>query len=89
MTGRSNFAVVTAAAAGIGRAVAAKLVEAGWQVVITDIDEAKGEETAAATGCAFHRCDMADPDAIRRVFATFPVIGLLVTMPASRARPCR
>ena len=78
MNERSNFAVVTAAASGIGRAIASSLVEAGWQVAITDIDEPNGRATAEAIGCAFHLCDMGDPAAIERVFAGFPTIGLLV-----------
>lgn len=78
MNERSNFAVVTAAASGIGRAIAESLIKAGWRVAITDIDEEKGRETAEAIGCAFHLCDMGDPAAIERVFAGFPTIGLLV-----------
>lgn len=78
MTERSSFAVVTAGASGIGRVIAGSLAEAGWDVAITDIDEAKGRETAQAIGCAFHLCDMGDPAAIQKVFAGFPTIGLLV-----------
>lgn len=74
----SDFAVVTAGASGIGRAIAAALVEAGWQVAITDIDTAAGERTAAAVGCDFQACDMADPAAVEAVFSSFPTLGLLV-----------
>lgn len=75
---RSTFAVVTAGASGIGRVVTEALTEAGWRVAITDIDGEAGERAAAETGCAFHACDMGDPDAIRAVFAGFPAVGLLV-----------
>jgi NAD(P)-dependent dehydrogenase (short-subunit alcohol dehydrogenase family) len=79
MTGaRSTFAVVTAGASGIGRVVAQALIDDGWRVLVTDIDEQAGERTAAETGCTFFPCDMGDPDAIRAVFAAVPPVGLLV-----------
>lgn len=78
MAERSNFAVVTAGASGIGRVVAKTLVDAGWRVAITDIDATAGAETAASLGCAFHACDMADPAAIEATFRELPAIGLLV-----------
>ncbi|MDN5795744.1 MAG: SDR family oxidoreductase [Intrasporangium sp.] len=43
-------AVVTGAARGIGRAVAARLVAEGWQVVVSDLDAAELETAAAVTG---------------------------------------
>lgn len=42
-----KVAVVTGAAAGIGKACAQALVEAGAGVVVADIDDAAGESTAA------------------------------------------
>lgn len=43
---RTRIAIVTGAANGIGRAIAARLVSDGFQVVIADIDEAMGRTTA-------------------------------------------
>ena len=49
MPGRiqDKVCVVTGAAAGIGRAVAARLAEEGGRVVLADIDVAAAEEAAA------------------------------------------
>ncbi|MCC6411784.1 MAG: glucose 1-dehydrogenase [Saprospiraceae bacterium] len=42
---RNKVAIVTGAASGIGREVALKYAEAGAQVVVSDIDEAGGNDT--------------------------------------------
>ncbi len=73
-----KFAVVTAAASGIGKIVARELGAHGWRVAITDIDAKAGAAAAAETGATFHACDMADPDAIETLFASFPAVDLLV-----------
>jgi len=62
-------AVVTGAASGIGRATAETLAAAGAFVLLGDIDEAKGEEAAAAlrergSGAAFMRLDVTDLESI-------------------------
>lgn len=75
---RSRFAMVTAGASGIGRAVVQALRADGWTVAFTDIDRTAGERTAAETGAAFHSCDMGDSDAIEALFGTFPTVDLLV-----------
>ncbi len=51
--------VVTGAARGIGAAIARAFVTEGAQVILTDIDAATGEATAAALGMPFHRLDVA------------------------------
>ena len=48
--GASRSAVVTGAACGIGRATCGVLVDAGWEVVGVDIDEAGLRATAAEVG---------------------------------------
>lgn len=45
-----RVALVTGAARGIGLGVAAWLVSEGWQVVLTDIDRARGSRVAKALG---------------------------------------
>lgn len=45
-------AVVTGAARGIGRAIAAELVGRGFQVIVTDVDLAQAEITAKEIGAA-------------------------------------
>ena len=64
-------AVVTGAARGIGRAIAAGLRADGFSVVIADLDEVKGravaKEIAAANGgnAIFHRADVTDRTSVR------------------------
>jgi NAD(P)-dependent dehydrogenase (short-subunit alcohol dehydrogenase family) len=48
--GKARSAVVTGGARGIGRAVALELLGRGYQVVVTDLDEAAAKATAAEIG---------------------------------------
>ena len=61
-------AVVTGAARGIGEAIARELVERGYRVLVTDVDETRAKATAerigAAGGAAY---DVTDPAAARDV----------------------
>lgn len=56
LTGK--ICVVTGAARGIGRAIAARFHEEGGIVVVSDIDEDAGAATAAAIGCRFETLDV-------------------------------
>jgi meso-butanediol dehydrogenase/(S,S)-butanediol dehydrogenase/diacetyl reductase len=64
-------AVVTGAASGIGRAIAAGLATDGFSVVLADVDEARGSasarEIADANGgrAIFHRVDVTDRKSVR------------------------
>ena len=58
LKGRSAF--VTGGGRGIGAAIAARLVEAGADVTIGDIDPAS-HSTATAMGAGFAICDVTDP----------------------------
>lgn len=57
-------AIVTGAGSGIGRAIAIKLAEKGAQVVVSDIDEANGSQTAAQVGdkAVFFKADTSKPE---------------------------
>lgn len=48
--GNGRVALVTGAARGIGLGIAAWLISEGWQVVLTDIDRARGSKVAKALG---------------------------------------
>ena len=42
----TKVAVVTGGASGIGRATAERFLDAGWAVVVADLNASKGEELA-------------------------------------------
>ena len=63
-------AVITGGAAGIGRAAAEMLARQGASVIIADIDQALGEEAAAAIRAEggqahFIRCDIGDEEYVK------------------------
>jgi NAD(P)-dependent dehydrogenase (short-subunit alcohol dehydrogenase family) len=69
---KDRVAIITGAAAGIGKAIALRFAAEGCRVVIADVSDAKGEKAAAeiikAGGEAFFiRCDVTDT---RQVQAT-------------------
>lgn len=57
---RDKVAIVTGAAVGIGQEVAFAMAREGAKVVIADIQEEKGRQTAEEAGGIFIRCDVAD-----------------------------
>ncbi|UPK76712.1 SDR family oxidoreductase [Nocardioidaceae bacterium SCSIO 66511] len=75
-------AVVTGGAGGIGRAVAERLVELGYLVVVTDLDAAAAEATAkeigAADGCAYDVTDEAAATATAQRARTHAPLGVWV-----------
>jgi NAD(P)-dependent dehydrogenase (short-subunit alcohol dehydrogenase family) len=68
-------ALVTGAARGIGLGIAAWLIAEGWQVVLADIDRARGARVAQALGeqAWFVRLDVADEAQV--VLAVAEVVG--------------
>lgn len=61
----NRVALVTGAAQGIGRAIAAALVQSGAIVHLADIDAEGVAKTAAEIGAQFHTVDLATPEAAR------------------------
>lgn len=59
-------AVVTGAASGMGRLMAARLAEAGWNVVAVDLEGAALEAAAAEIGATAIGCDVGHDDQVTR-----------------------
>ena len=64
-------AVVTGGTRGIGRAIADRLADEGWSVLTLARHQ-------VASPHRFLACDVADPEAVRRVFASLPRVDALV-----------
>jgi NAD(P)-dependent dehydrogenase (short-subunit alcohol dehydrogenase family) len=64
-----KVAIVTGGAGGLGRATVELFVEEGANVVIADVDAARGEEFAAELGAAaaFKQTDVADADEVQEL----------------------
>ncbi len=75
---KNKTCVVTGAARGIGRAIAARFHDEGADVVVTDIDEATGAATAAEIGCRFQPLDVREEADWARLATIVPVADVVV-----------
>ncbi len=71
----TRVAIVTGAARGLGRAIAAELARDGWAVAVTDAAAPEGHAAAEALTSAgartcFYELDVRQVDAVSRVFET-------------------
>ena len=64
---KGKNAYVTGAAGGIGRAVATRFLQAGAQVIITDVTDAS--QVAEETGAVFHHVDVSDEQQVSNSLA--------------------
>ena len=71
-------ALITAAAGGIGAAIARKAITEGYEVIISDIDTTAGEKLAAEIGATFIACNLAKEEEVVALIAKVGVVDLLV-----------
>ncbi len=72
MAGRldGKVAVVTGGCSGIGLATVRRFLEEGAQVVVGDVDDARGEQLAAEPGVTYVHVDVTDKDQVDALFRT-------------------
>lgn len=75
---RVSTALVTGAGQGIGRAIARRLTEDGYSVIVVDLDAETAKATAAEVGGRAAACDISDPDAVHELAATVDELDVLV-----------
>ena len=78
-----SIAVVTGAGSGIGRAIALELSEQGHEIIILEVEEPAGEESAnliAKTGGTARviSCDVSQTESVRDAFTQFETPQILV-----------
>ena len=78
-----SIAVVTGAGSGIGRAIALELSEQGHEIIILEVEEPAGEESAnliAKTGGTARviSCDVSQTESVREAFTQFETPQILV-----------
>jgi 3-oxoacyl-[acyl-carrier protein] reductase len=73
-----SVALVTGAARGIGRATAVRLVAAGHEVIVVDLDAPALEATAAEIGAKAIALDVTDETAVRTLAEAVPTLDVLV-----------
>ncbi len=61
----NKVCVVTGGAAGIGKATATRFIEEGATVVICDLNEEQGRQTAEEIGATFFKVNVADRQAVQ------------------------
>jgi 2-keto-3-deoxy-L-fuconate dehydrogenase len=74
---REKTILVTAAAAGIGRASAIRMASEGARVIATDIDAQGLDTLVAEASVETRRLDVTDSEAIRELAADFPAVDVL------------
>jgi len=84
---RGQAAIVTGGAAGIGRAIAQALAEAGAEVVVADVDDDAGPRTAEEVGGRFVYADALADDDLRVLIGGVPELAILVNNAGGAPEP--
>lgn len=74
MKSSDSFAIVTGGCSGLGHATATRLVEAGWQVCIFDLNKENGEQIAlnvSASACFFEYVDVTSSESVVNAVAKY------------------
>lgn len=72
---KPESAIVFGGASGLGEATARRLVEAGHQVVVADLNEEKGVELTGEIGGTFVKADVTDEESVREAIASAAATG--------------
>ncbi|WP_178917944.1 SDR family NAD(P)-dependent oxidoreductase [Natronomonas gomsonensis] len=64
-----DVAIVTGGSMGIGKAIAAEYLEQGADVVVADIDDDAGAETAADIGAEYRHCNVREYEQVESLVA--------------------
>lgn len=75
---QNKTALITGAASGIGKAIAEAFANEGTHVIITDIDDAQGKETAEAIGARYEHLDVSNEADWLRIAEAIPALDVLV-----------
>lgn len=75
---QGKTALITGAARGIGAAIARTFAREGASVIVTDIDQERGEAIAQEIGAAFMRLNVTDEAAWDTAEQRFPTLDVLV-----------
>ena len=74
----NKICVITGAARGIGRAIAAHFHNEGANVILTDIDEKTGRAVAAEIGCRFEKLDVREEADWLQLSIRVPLVDVVV-----------
>ena len=66
---KGKTVIITGGAGGIGNSAAEAFAAEGAKVIIADINEQAGQETAAAIGATFVKCDVSKSEDVQKVIA--------------------